>query len=331
VSRAGLVFFFALAVALAAAQGRSATHGLIDGDEARFSPAPLPRPGDVEPAEEKKPKPGEELVLTCPAKVFEGEPFLVRVSCKKPLREAMIYWLGKEVAPSIRIAKARHVAVALLGTDVLTIRPGKRELVVVASVEGRRRTLIREIFVAGQHFPEQALSVPKVMAAPPSKVLARIESERKAVRQVLEAMTPHRFWSLPLARPVEGEITTRYGTRRLLNGQPKAQHRGVDFQADEGAQVVAAADGLVVYLADHYFTGRSVYLDHGNGVVSMYFHLSTQLVGTGQAVRRGDPVGLAGASGRSTGPHLHFGLAVQGFLVDPEPLFRDNPNFSVTE
>lgn len=279
----------------------------------------------------KKPKAADEVTLLCPAKVRVGEPFLVRIASRKPLREAMVYWLGKEVAPSIRIANARHVAHALLGTDVLFVKPGNRELVVVASVEGKRRTMTREVFVAGRVFPEQALSVPKAMAVPPEKERARVEAESKAVRQVLDAMTPHRLWSLPFARPVDGEITGRYGTRRLLNGQPKAQHRGLDFQADEGTQVLAAADGVVVFVAEHYFTGRSVYLDHGNGVVTMYFHLSQQLVGTGQTIKRGEPVGLSGVSGRSTGPHLHFGLAVQGFLVDPEPLFRAEMNPSATE
>ena len=98
---------------------------------------------------------------------------------------------------------------------------------------------------------------------------------------------------------------------------------GLDLKAPMGTPVHAAAAGEVILAADHYYAGRSVYLDHGGGVVSMYFHLSQIGVEDGQFVNRGDLVGLSGSSGRVTGPHLHFGVAVQGRLVDPEPLIHD--------
>jgi len=94
----------------------------------------------------------------------------------------------------------------------------------------------------------------------------------------------------------------------------------VDYRAAEGTPVKAAADGTVVLSADHYFAGRCVYLDHGGGVVSVYLHLSKRLVEEGDVVSAGDVIGLSGRSGRVTGPHLHFGLCLQGMMVNPEPL-----------
>ena len=110
--------------------------------------------------------------------------------------------------------------------------------------------------------------------------------------------------------------------RRYLNKKPKNPHRGLDFRSPKGSPINATAPGQVILVGNHYYAGNSIYIDHGNGVISLYFHLEKSLVKTGDRVIRGETIGLSGVSGRATGPHLHFSVSVQGALVDPEPLFE---------
>ncbi|NHZ47213.1 M23 family metallopeptidase, partial [Nitratidesulfovibrio liaohensis] len=115
------------------------------------------------------------------------------------------------------------------------------------------------------------------------------------------------------------------GLRRVFNGEPRAPHRGLDLRGEAGEPVTACAAGRVVLAENHYFAGNSVYIDHGMGVVSMYFHLSALDVAPGQMVAQGQVIGKVGSTGRVTGPHLHFGMAVLGDMVDPQVLLDIAP------
>jgi murein DD-endopeptidase MepM/ murein hydrolase activator NlpD len=129
--------------------------------------------------------------------------------------------------------------------------------------------------------------------------------------------TPRRY-ELPLAPPLERlGGAARFGSRRVFNREPRSPHSGADYSAAAGTTVFAPADGRVVLAEEQYFAGRAVFLDHGDGLLSMSFHLSETLVETGDEVRRGQPIGKVGATGRVTGPHLHFGLRWHGARVDP--------------
>lgn len=131
---------------------------------------------------------------------------------------------------------------------------------------------------------------------------------------------PARF-GLPLAPPLASlPAGGRFGSRRIFNGQPRSPHTGADYAAAEGTPVLAAAAGKVVLAADLFFSGGSVFIDHGGGLVTMYFHLSAIEVREGEEVAQGQPVGRVGATGRATGPHLHFGLRWHGARVDPAGL-----------
>lgn len=131
-----------------------------------------------------------------------------------------------------------------------------------------------------------------------------------------------RLWWLPFHHPVVGKTTSAYGLQRVLNGKPKNPHRGMDFRAPTGTAIEAVADGRVILAEPHYYAGNSMYIDHGNGVVSLYFHLNKFEVSKGEFVKRGQIIGRAGSTGRATGPHLHLSISVQGQLVDPAPLFE---------
>ena len=155
------------------------------------------------------------------------------------------------------------------------------------------------------------------------KVRLRAARERAQVVPLFSLRTSPSF-TLPLAPPLAGAPPPRnFGTRRLFNGEPRSAHGGVDYRAKAGTPVLATEAGLVVLAAHHFFAGKNVFVDHGDGLLSMYMHLSRIDVKTGQRVARGERLGLSGATGRVTGPHLHFGLRWRGARVDPTLLLAD--------
>ena len=133
-------------------------------------------------------------------------------------------------------------------------------------------------------------------------------------------VTPPR-WRTPFLPPVEEYLPANFGARRVINGEPRMPHSGVDLRLPEGTPVRAVADGRVAFAGEQFFGGRSVVVDHGGGVFSVYYHLREFSVAEGGTVSRGDRVGSVGATGRATGPHLHFGVRVPGGRVDPTRLF----------
>ena len=154
--------------------------------------------------------------------------------------------------------------------------------------------------------------------------LARLYQEQAEIKPVFRRIGgPPRF-SLPLGPPLDPMVTGKYfGVRRTFNGEPKNRHTGTDYAVGMGNAVQSVADGEVVITGEHFFAGTSVYVLHGNGLVSMYFHLDSIDVEVGQEVKKGDTVGKVGSTGRSTGPHLHLGVRWRSSRVDPTPLLGD--------
>lgn len=265
-------------------------------------------------------------VLTIPDQVGMGQPFLVRLTSDLELKQVSMQWMGRKISPSVSVWKSRHVALAMLGTDVLTINPGSHPLEVQAMVGGKKIRWVRGITISPKSFPRQELTLPSKMVTPPESVLDRIKKEREITTSAKNKWSDQRMWQLPFHRPVPGETTSSYGLRRVLNKKPKDPHRGLDFNAASGNPVEAVAPGRVILAEDHYYAGNSLYLDHGNGVISLYFHLKKFLVAQGDLVKKGQIIGLVGSSGRATGPHLHLSISVQGQLVDPAPLFKRTPD-----
>ncbi|SBV92781.1 Peptidase M23 [uncultured delta proteobacterium] len=171
-------------------------------------------------------------------------------------------------------------------------------------------------------YPVQKLTVAPKYVTPDPELQERIEQERKLMGAALNTRSGTRHWSLPMARPVPGRITSLYGLRRVLNGQPRSAHKGLDFRGAEGSPITAIADGTVVLAGDFYYAGKFVVLDHGLGVVSISMHMSEVIARQGQAVKTGETIGLVGSTGRSTGPHLHLGVSVLGQSIDALTLLR---------
>lgn len=152
--------------------------------------------------------------------------------------------------------------------------------------------------------------------------LARVERENRRIGALWSRRGP-RLFELPLAPPLDPLPSGgRFGARRFFNGEPRSPHSGADYGAPAGAPVQAVADGVVALTGDHFFAGKSVFLDHGDGLITMYFHLSEIAVEEGERVERGQVVGNVGSTGRATGPHLHFAIRWRGERVDPGMLLE---------
>jgi phosphatidylserine decarboxylase len=166
-------------------------------------------------------------------------------------------------------------------------------------------------------YPVQKLTLPRGMVELSAEDLERVRRENREMARLWPLRTPRRF-SLPLAPPLEPlPAGGHFGNRRVINGEARSPHGGVDFSADLGTPVRVAADGTVVMVGKHFFGGNAVFVDHGDGLVSQYFHLSKVEAAEGQQLARGAKIGEVGATGRATGPHLHFGIRWRGARVDP--------------
>jgi len=154
--------------------------------------------------------------------------------------------------------------------------------------------------------------------------LARATKETAEVAKVLRGSEHAPQFSLPLGKPASAlpKSANDFGSLRTFNGKVKSLHSGLDFPVNEGSPVKAVAAGTVMLAADHFFTGNAVYIDHGDGLVSMYFHMNSLAVKTGAVVKRGQTLGTVGRTGRGTGPHLHIGLRWLGKRIDPERLLE---------
>jgi murein DD-endopeptidase MepM/ murein hydrolase activator NlpD len=158
----------------------------------------------------------------------------------------------------------------------------------------------------------------KRLVNPTRKDLRRIRSEHQQIRAALAS--PWRMTStspLPLTQPVHGRFSSPFGLRRFFNGQRRNPHSGLDIAISQGTPVVAAATGKVVNTGHYFYTGKTIIIEHGLGIVTLYGHLNRIQVSTGQTVRRGQTIGTVGKTGRATGPHLHWGVSLNNTMINP--------------
>lgn len=211
---------------------------------------------------------------------------------------------------------ADHVIVGV----ALDAAPGRHH-VVVRTADGD--TTI-DFDVAVKQYPEQRLTIAdKRKVNPLPEDMERIQRESKLQRAAYARRTPVRHDLLPFKQPVQGIYSSPFGLRRFLNDQPRSPHSGLDIAADTGTPIAAPAPATVALTGDFFFSGNLVLLDHGGGLVTMYGHLDRIDVEDGEDVDRGDIIGTVGATGRVTGPHLHWTVSIQGDRVDPVILMQE--------
>jgi murein DD-endopeptidase MepM/ murein hydrolase activator NlpD len=208
--------------------------------------------------------------------------------------------------------------VAVIGIP-LSAKPGAAALT-VRQANGAERRVPFEI--EDRKYAEQHLKVApgKVDLAPED--LARYERERKHLGGVAASFSAALPVTFRLLAPVDGRRSSSFGLRRVFNGQSRNPHSGMDIAAPKGAPVVAAAAGTVIDAGDYFFNGNTVWIDHGAGLLTMYCHLDTIAVRTGQSVAAGERIATVGATGRVTGPHLHWSVSLNRAMVDPELFLR---------
>ena len=207
---------------------------------------------------------------------------------------------------------------ALVGLDIET-KPGPhawRAAVIEPGLDPR--PLTGKVTVRPRKFAEQRLTVAPGMADLDPETEQRALAEGQRLQMLYRTVSPERLWRGTFIRPIAGtDAPTGFGARRIINGKPRSPHGGADYAAPLGTPVVASNAGRVALVGHFFFPGRLVAVDHGLGLYTLYFHLDTIAVAEGDRVDRGQPLGTVGATGRSTGPHLHFGAQVGNARVDP--------------
>jgi Peptidase family M23 len=210
---------------------------------------------------------------------------------------------------------------ALVGIDLDT-KAGKLPWRIgIVDAAGATRRAAGHVVVRSRTFSVERLTLPRAMVDLDPETEHRADVEAAKLRALYATVTPERLWRGRFTRPLTSSSDGGgFGSRRIINGQPRMPHSGVDFSADRGTPVVASNRGRVALVAEFFFAGRLVVLDHGLGLYTLYFHLDGVDVDEGALVERGERIGAVGATGRATGPHLHWGAQLGSARVDPMTL-----------
>jgi hypothetical protein len=256
------------------------------------------------------------LVRHAARAIAAGEVLALDVLAPQDVSAVTSSWRDRPV-PFSRVAPGRWSG--LVGIDVEEV-PGPRSLRVVARRgNGGELVAVHAFTLEPKTWRTRRLRVARRFVTPPASARARIEEEAALLGALFEKSGAERLWD-GVVRPVDGVHVSGFGVRSVLNGQPRGPHNGADFAAVTGTPVVAPAAGVVAFARPFYYSGNTVVLDHGQGLYSTLAHLSAFSVEEGARVAAGELVGKVGATGRVTGPHLHWSVRLLGARVDPMSL-----------
>ena len=274
--------------------------------------------------------PGVILELSAPFS-SQGSLLLLKVSSRKPLAEVTAEWNSKNVpfwqvrgaASDSSKVSVTDLREAILGVD-LEKAPGTYPLLVrVQITDGKPATCTLQILVRAGKFATERLQVGREFVEPSPEQIQRANEERDKLRAIFDQVTPEKLWDGDFRVPLDGVTTGgNFGKRRVLNGQAGSPHTGVDFPAVTGTPIHAAQSGRVAMAQELFFSGNTVVVDHGLGIYTFYGHLSETDVKAGDELQSGQVLGKVGATGRVTGPHLHWGLTVERARVNPLQLVK---------
>jgi len=258
-------------------------------------------------------------VTLTPAVVEAGSPVLIHVEA--PAGASLDgEWLGRKIF--FFAARGGQGWYALAGVDVEAATGPSELKISVQGAQGVRRDLSRTVEIHAAHYRTGKLTVAPKFVSPAPEALEEIKAEIQLKEKVFATSATEPLWAASFRAPVTAPPTDSFGTRRMFNGKLASVHKGMDFRAPSGTPVRAANSGTVVLARPLYYEGNCVVIDHGLGLFTLSMHLSRIDVREGQQVATGEKLGLSGATGRVTGPHLHWAVRWQGAYLDPAKLLR---------
>jgi murein DD-endopeptidase MepM/ murein hydrolase activator NlpD len=255
--------------------------------------------------------------------VVAGAPELIRVETSDA-SAVEGEWLGRKL--EFFSGRGGRAWFALAGADVEAPVGPSVLSITIKGAKGAPGSLSRSVAIHAAHYRTSSLSVEPKFVAPGAEELQRIQAEVQLKEKVFASSSDGQLWAGSFRAPVAAAPTDSFGTRRLFNGKLNSIHKGMDYRAAIGTPVRAANSGVVVLARPLYYEGNCVVIDHGLGLFTISMHLSRIDVGEGQRVTTSDRLGLSGATGRVTGPHLHWAVRWQGAYLDPAKLLRLNLN-----
>lgn len=261
--------------------------------------APRPAPHISVSPESRSARPGDLVVLT--------------ITTLSPEAVPRVRAFNRTLLPFAVDAKRWRV---LVGID-LESAPGAHSVEMETGAPPDIERATYRLVVTPRRFRTRTLTVDEAFVNPPASALERIARETTELNALWAASSPSKLWTGPFVRPVDDPANSAFGTRSILNGQPRSPHSGADFNSATGTPIKAPNGGRVVLVGDRYFTGNTVMIDHGLTLFSLFAHLSEVAVHEGDTVKAGEIIGKVGATGRVTGPHLHWSVRVNGARVDP--------------
>ncbi len=249
-----------------------------------------------------------------------GEIVILSIEGGHEAKNAQIRFLGNKYQMVKDLEQDKFLAI--IGID-LGVKPGIYPLTIYTKDSaGEWGTFKKQITISAREFPVKRLWVKEEYVTPPVEVRERIRRESELLLSIYQRFTSEWLGEGTFILPANGKVFDNFGERRIYNDQPRSSHGGVDISVPTGTPVLASNSGEVVLASDLYFSGKTVIIDHGLGLFSLYCHFSKFKVKRGQHVQRGDVIGEVGATGRVTGPHLHWGIKIFGSRVDPHSLLR---------
>jgi murein DD-endopeptidase MepM/ murein hydrolase activator NlpD len=261
-----------------------------------------------------------------PTRFVNGSPVLFQIKPPAKLDSIAGTWLGHQLTFSYNVTTKTWFTLAGVSFET---PPGKYTLELSGERSANKTpptkmTFKRTFIVARAHYPQikVELTVEKKFTEPSPEQTQQIAEGVKIKDDYLSRVTPDREWDGKFAAPADAAISDVYGSQRIFNGKAQRPHYGLDFRVPTGTPVAAMNSGTVLLARFLYFEGNCVVIDHGQGLLTLYFHLSEFKVKEGESVKRGQEIGLSGGTGRATGPHLHVAVRWQGTYLDPARLLQ---------
>ncbi|GAB6887815.1 M23 family metallopeptidase [Desulfothermus okinawensis JCM 13304] len=256
------------------------------------------------------------IKVSIPTKVVVGDPFEIQVYNRSSRQNINIYWLGRNIYLTLPGSRKLNI---FLGSDIKKDKPGVK----LIKITYGNKKIRKKIYLEKRKLSITRIHVAKKFSYLTKKDLTRYYREKRIIESILQRVTKKRYFVPDFVPPIiPFKISSPYGRIRIINNKNQSIHTGIDIKAREGTPVKAINSGYVALVINQFFSGKSIYIDHGDGIVSMYFHLKKILVKKGQIVKKGQVIALSGKTGRVSGPHLHLGVSIFGRLVDPEKLIK---------